>query len=326
MNTRRKLVIAIGAVTLAPLPSIAQPAARVYRIAFIGSGAASMYANRTDGLREQLRTLGYVEGKNLTVEYAYGTGEYASLTRIAAEAVARNPDLIIASGTPAIRAVQQATKTIPVIMASATDPIGSGFIQTLARPGGNITGLTNMTLDLSAKSYEFLRTIAPKARRIAVLMTNNPSHPAQFNNIQEAAKGQGLALTAITVTNAQQIDASASQMTREKIDALLVIADPLLISERQRIADLAMKRRLPAVYQTSEHVDVGGLLSYGADLRGLTARAAYYADRIFKGAKPAELPVEQPTTFELAVNLKTAQALGLKVPQSILILATRVIE
>ena len=326
MNTRRKLVIAIGAVTLAPLTSFAQPAARVYRIAFIGSGAASMYANRTDGLREQLRTLGYVEGKNLTVEYAYGTGEYASLTRIAAEAVARNPDLIIASGTPAIRAVQQATKTIPVIMASAGDPIGSGFIQTLARPGGNITGLANMSLDLSAKSYEFLRTIAPKARRIAVLMTNNTSHLAQFNNMQEAAKGQGLALTAITVTNAQQIDASALQMTREKIDALLIVADALFISERQRIADLAMKRRLPAVYQTSEHVDVGGLLSYGADFRGMTARAAYYADRIFKGAKPAELPVEQPTTFELAVNLKTAKALGLKVPLSILILATRVIE
>lgn len=326
MNTRRKLVIAMGAGAFAPLASFAQPAAKVYRIAFIGSGSASMYSNRTDGLREQLRTLGYIEGKNLAIEYAYGNGDYDSLTRIAAEAVTRNPDLIIAAATPAIRAVQQATKTIPVVMAPATDPVGSGFIQSLARPGGNITGVANMSLDLSAKSFEFLRTIAPKARRIAVLMTNNPSHPAQFKNIQEAAKGQDVTLAAVTVTDAKQIDASALQMTREKIEALLVIADPLLISERKRIAELAAKLRLPAVYQSSEHVDAGGLLSYGADLKGLTARAAYYADRIFKGAKPAELPVEQPTTFELAVNVKAANALGIKVPYSIFILATKVIE
>lgn len=326
MNTRRKLVVAMGAGVLAPLVSLAQPTARVYRIAFIGSGSASMYGNRMNGLREQLRTLGYVEGRNLTVEYAYGNGEYESLTRIATGIVARNPDVIIAAATPAIRAVQQATKTIPVIMAPATDPIGSGFIQSFARPGGNITGVANMSLDLSAKSFEFLRTMAPKARRITVLMTNNPSHPAQFANIREAAKGQGLAVTAIIVNDAKQIDAAASQMAREKSEALLVITDPLLISERERLADLAMKLRLPAVYQTSEHVEAGGLLSYGADLKKLTARAAYYVDRIFKGAKPGELPVEQPTTFELVVNLKTAKALGLKVPQTILIQATKVIE
>lgn len=326
MNTRRKLVAAMGAGVLAPLVSLAQPTARVYRIAFIGSGSASMYGNRMNGLREQLRTLGYVEGRNLAVEYAYGNGEYESLTRIATGIVARNPDVIIAAATPAIRAVQQATKTIPVIMAPATDPIGSGFIQSFARPGGNITGVANMSLDLSAKSFEFLRTMAPKARRITVLMTNNPSHPAQFANIREAAKGQGLAVTAIIVNDAKQIDAAASQMAREKSEALLVITDPLLISERERLADLAMKLRLPAVYQTSEHVEAGGLLSYGADLKKLTARAAYYVDRIFKGAKPGELPVEQPTTFELVVNLKTAKALGLKVPQTILIQATKVIE
>ena len=231
MITRRKLVIALGASTFAPLVSVAQPVARVYRITFIGSGSVSMYASRTDGLREQLRALGYVEGKNLAVEYAYGNGEYESLTRIAAEVVARNPDVIIAAATPAIRAAQQATKTIPVIMAPATDPIGSGFIQSFARPGGNITGVANMSLDLSAKSFEFLRTMAPKARRITVLMTNNPSHLAQLGNIQEAAKGQGLVLTAITVTDARQIDASASQLAREKSEALLVIVDPLLISE-----------------------------------------------------------------------------------------------
>ena len=211
-------------------------------------------------------------------------------------------------------------------MSPATDPIGSGFIESLGRPGGNITGVANMSADLSAKSLEMLHSIVPKAARVAVLMSNNPSHRTQLDEIQGAAKKFGLTLLPVRVATPSEIDGVAAQLANMECDSLLVFTDPLLISQRVKIAELAAMAKLPAIYQSKEHVEAGGLVSYGANLLSLTKNAAVYVDKILKGAKPSELPVEQPTRFELVINLKTAKTLGLEIPPTLLTLADQVIE
>ena len=299
---------------------------KIARIGFIGSGAASIYADRMTALRSSLRELGYLEGKNMVIETRYADGNYERLPGIAAELVGLNPDVIVAAATPAIQAVQRITKTIPIVMSPATDPIGSGFIESLARPGGNITGVANMSADLSAKSLEMLHSIVPKAVRVAILMSNNPSHRTQLDEIQGAAKQFGMRLLPIRVATPSEIDGAAAQLANWECDSLLVFTDPLLISQRVKIAELAALVKLPAIYQSKEHVVAGGLVSYGADLLSLTKNAAIYVDKILKGAKPSDLPVEQPTRFELVINLRTAKALGLEIPPTLLAIADQVIE
>jgi putative ABC transport system substrate-binding protein len=323
---RREFIKLIGGAGAAwPLAARGQQT-KTARIGFIGSGPASIYVDRMTALRSSLRDLGYLEGKNLTIEFRYADGNYERLPGIAAELVGLGLDVIVAAATPAIQAVQRATKTIPIVMSPATDPIGSGFIESLARPGGNITGVANMSADLSAKSLEILHSIVPGAARVAVLMSNNPSHRTQLDEIQGAARQFGLTLLSVRVATASEIDGLAGQLANMKCDSVLVFTDPLLISQRVKIAELAAMAKLPAVYQSKEHVEAGGLISYGASLLSLTRNAALYVDKILKGAKPADLPVEQPTAFELVINLKAAKALGLEIPSTLLAVADEVIE
>lgn len=323
---RREFIKLIGGAGAAwPLAARGQQT-KMARIGFIGSGTASIYADRMTSLRNGLRDLGYLEGKNITIEFRYADGNYERLPGIAAELVGLDPDVIVAAATPAIQAVQRATKTIPIVMSPATDPIGSGFIESLARPGGNITGVANMSADLSAKSLEILHSIAPGAARVAVLMSNNPSHRTQLDEIQGAAKQFGLTLLSVRVATSSEIDGLAGQLANMKCDSVLVFTDPLLISQRVKIAELVAMAKLPAVYQSKEHVEAGGLVSYGASLLSLTKNAAVYVDKILKGAKPSDLPVEQPTVFELVINLKAAKALGLEIPPTMLAIADEVIE
>ncbi len=323
---RREFIMLVGGCGAAwPLAALGQQT-KTARIGFIGSGVASMYADRMTSLRSSLRELGYLEGENMIIVFRYADGNYERLPNIATELVGLHPDVIVAAATPAIQAVQRATHTIPIVMAPATDPIGSGFIESLARPGGNITGVANMSADLSAKSLEMLHSIVPNAVRVAVLMSNNPSHRTQLDEIQGAAKQFGLTLLPVRVATPSEIDGVAAQLADIKCDSLLVFTDPLLISQRVKIAELAAMAKLPAIYQSKEHVEAGGLVSYGANLLSLTQNAAVYVDKILKGAKPSDLPVEQPTTFELVINLKTAKALGIEIPPTLLTIADQVIE
>ncbi len=260
MNIRRKLVLALGAGPLiAPFASFAQQAAKVYRIGFLGSGSASIYAGRIAALRTRLREFGYAEDKNIIIVLRYADGKYEGLPGLAAEIIALNPDVILAAATPAILAAQRATKTIPIVMSPVTDPVGSGFVANLAQPGGNITGVSIMSVDITAKSLELLHSVVPKAGRIAVLMSNNPSHPAQFKEVQKAAKVLALTVVSFNVTDPSQFESTASFVSKSKCEALLVLNDPMLISLRQQIAEFAAKARLPAIYQTDLHVEAGGL-------------------------------------------------------------------
>src|ERR1039457_2024342 len=321
---RREFITLVGGAAAAwPLAAWAQQA-KAARIGFIGSGSASI--DRFGALRSGLREFGYIDGKNIIIEFRYADGNYERLPDMATELVRLDLDVIVAGATPAIQAVQRATKTIPIVMSPATDLIGSGFIESLARPGSNITGIANMSLDLSAKSLEMLHAIVPNASRVGVLMSNNPSHPAQLNEVQGAAKELGLTLLPIRVATPSEIDGVASILANNKCDSLLVLTDPLLISQRQKIAELAAQAKSPAIYQSKEHVEAGGLMSYGANLLSLTKEAAVYVDKILKGAKPSDLPVEQPTKFELVINLKTAKTLGLEIPPTLLAVADQVIE
>ena len=222
----------------------AQVSSRPARVAFLGAGSELMYSKRVEAFRRGLQEHGYIEGKSISIEFEYGDGKYENLLSLARKLVAHKPDVIVASATPAIRAVQQATNNIPIVMAPATDPIGSGFVKSLSRPGGNITGVANMSLDISAKALELLHTVVPKATRVAVLMTNNPSHLAQLDEIQTAATKLGLTLVPLKVANADQIGAAFATMSKSECQALLVVADPMLISQAREIAENANSARL----------------------------------------------------------------------------------
>jgi putative ABC transport system substrate-binding protein len=269
-----------------------------------------------------MRTLGYVEEQNVVFIAREAGGNLAKLPDLARELVSERPDIIVASATPAVAAAQLATSLIPIVMAPATDPLGSGFVKSLARPDGNITGVSNMTADLTAKSLELLQTIVPNARRIGVLMSANPVHPGQYKEAEGASRLLGMDLVPVTARTPEDLDKAFVVIARERCDALVVLADPI----RSAIVDLANRSRLPAIYQISEFVKAGGLISYGPSFHQLFRRAASYVDKILRGARPADLPVEQPTKFELVINLKAAKALGLDVPPTLLARADEVIE
>jgi putative ABC transport system substrate-binding protein len=270
-----------------------------------------------------LRDLGYVEGRNLILDVRTANGDFSRLPHLAAELVALQPDVIAAGATPALAAAQRATSSIPIVTGGVGDPIGSGFIKSLAKPGGNITGISLMSTDLSAKSLEFLTTLVPQARRIAALKSANPVHATLINELYAAAQRLRLTVVPVTALLPSDLDDAFATMAKEGCDGLVVLADPRIIA---RIPDLAAKARLPAIYQLSEFAKLGGLLGYGPNLDDLWRRAAIYVDKILKGANPAELPVEQPTKFDLAINLQTANALGLTVPPTLIALANEVIE
>jgi len=274
-----------------------------------------------------MRDLGYVEGKNLVIEWRFADGDVGRLAALATELVNLKVDLILASGTPVIGAAQRATTTIPIVMPTSNDPVGSGFVTSLGRPGGNITGLSNLSSDISPKVVEVLLTVAPKVSRVAILVDpRNSSNAANAINLQVALQGVGRIGLPVEALTVEDIGGAFVKMNGQKADAVVVAPDAIFVEQRQRIADLAIEYRLPSIFSFREHVEAGGLMSYGENLADSYRRAATYVDRIFKGAKAAEMPIEQSTKLELLINLKTAKALGLEVPPILLARADEVVE
>jgi ABC-type uncharacterized transport system substrate-binding protein len=301
----------------------AQHSGKIWRVAYLNPGVAT--AGGSSIYRDWLQRmgeLGYVEGENLVVDHRYAEGDYSRLPQLVHELIELKPDAMLAIATPAIAAAQRATTTIPIIMGPATDPVGSGFIKSLSRPGGNITGLANMSGDYTSKTVELVHELLPQARRIAVLMSSNSTHPMQYSLAETAAHNLGLEIVPVTAANEEDLDQAFQTIARAQCDTLLVLNDPV----RPRTATLAVHARLPAVFQNEVLVSQGGLASYGPDVGSLIVQTAVYIDRIFKGASPADLPVQQPTKFILKLNLKTAKELGLTIPPLLLARADEVIE
>jgi putative ABC transport system substrate-binding protein len=274
-----------------------------------------------------MRELGYIEGKNLTIEWRFANGEYERLPGLAQELVRLNVDAILALGPPGAIAAQKATATIPIVAVVSVDPVAAGLVKSLAQPGGNLTGLSNLGLDLGAKHLELLLTIVPKLSRVAVLVNPvNTTHGMIVERVQAASQRVGVKVLALQAQTAQEIDSAFARMSRENAGAVIVALDPFFIQQAPQIAAGAIRHRLPSVFAFREAAEAGGLLSYGQNQADIYRRAAGYVDRILKGAKPADLPVEQPTTLELFVNRKTATALGLSIPHPLLISADKVIE
>jgi putative ABC transport system substrate-binding protein len=281
-----------------------------------------------EAFREGLNQLGYVEGKNIAVEWRYAEGSGERLSELAAELVRLNVDVIVTASTPAIRAVQQATKTIPIVMANVGDPVAQGFVANLARPGGNITGFTNLSPDLSTKRLELIKDIAPKVLRVAVF-SNAAQHGPAMKNMEAASQSLRLRLLQTEVRTPDDLEAAFKAAARERADALITMPNPLLRLDsgaRKRIVDFTLKQRIPSMYEGNEYLVAGGLASYGADDRSNYRRAANYVDKILKGTKPADLPVEQPMKFEFVINLKTAKQIGLTIPPEVLARADKVIK
>ncbi len=328
MNNRRKLVVALGASALtAPLYSFAQQQGKVWRIGVL-SPFRSDNDQRFDAFKQQLRDLGYVEGKTVTFEYLSANGKYDELPALAAELVRRKVDIILSNtGTPAAIAVKNATRTIPVVFMGVADPVGQGVVAGLARPGGNITGITNQNRETAGRSLALLKELVPSAKRVAIL--SNPANsalPPILSEMQAAAKTLHLEIAVVNVKAPAELEGAFAQILRDRPAGLVILSDAMLNSEAARITTLAAKHKLPTMGGNGAIPESGGLMSYGANILDYVRRAAILVDKILKGAKPADLPVEQPTTFELVINMRTEKTLGLKVPNSILVQATKVIE
>lgn len=330
MNNRRKLLVALGAGALAvPLASFAQQQpAKVARIGFLGNSTAALEANLIGPFREGLRDLGYVEGRNILIEYRWAEGKYERFPALIAELITLKVDVIVTAGTPASLAVKKATTSIPLVMVAVGDPVGSGLVVSLARPGGNLTGLVSIAPDLEGKRLELLTEVIPKLSHVAFLLNPaNAFHVTSEKQARAAAKVLHLMKVDFVAVRAEsEFDRAFQAISNQRPGALVMLADRLFLHHRARIVDFAARNRLPTVYAYTELVEAGGLMSFGPSYPGMHRRAAYFVDRILKGAEPADLPVEQPATFELVINLKTAKALGLTIPQSVILRATEVIQ
>jgi ABC-type uncharacterized transport system substrate-binding protein len=319
---RRTFLASTGAVLLAaPLAAEAQPAGKIYRIGvmFVGSVGPHEYL---DAFRQGLRELGWIEGKNIELEIRGAEGKYERLPAIAAELVRLNVDIIFAPNSPTVDAAKNATGNIPIVMAAVTDPVGRGFVGSISRPGGNVTGLTMVDEDIFGKQLQLLKEVVPKAARVSVLRTPTGT----LKELEGVGKALKIQLQVVVVRSREELDDAFPAMVRARSEALLVVPTPLFIVHRTRLVELATKARLPTMYGAKEYVEAGGLMAYGANVLYNYRHAAVYVDKILKGAKPADLPVEQPARFELVINLKTAKALGLTIPQSLLLRADEIIE
>jgi putative ABC transport system substrate-binding protein len=331
MTTRRQLLNLLGASALAaPLTLFAQQKGKIWRIGFLGVATASGTAGRVDALRAGLRDLGYVEGKNLVFEFRWAEYEIDRLPELAAELVRLKVDVIVASGTVGIGAAKSATTTIPIVMASSGDPVALGLVASLARPGGNVTGMAGFSPEVAAKRLELLMDAFPRTKQVAVLFNpDNPSFVRVTLPAMEAAakslKPLKLELQQFGVRRSGEFDSAFAAMAKRRVDAVVVLDDGVLVANFDPIVKLAAKMRLPSI-GLPEFAEAGGLMAYGPSRIASIRRAAYFMDRIFKGAKPADLPVEQPTRFETVLNQKTAKALGIQFPQTVLARADRVIE
>jgi ABC-type uncharacterized transport system substrate-binding protein len=321
--------LAVAFLTLAllaePLTAGAQPVGKVWRIGFLSSSPPPTGLER---LSQGLRDLGYVEGRNITIEPRFAALSLDRLPALAAELVRLDVDVLVTASTPAALAAKHATSSIPIVMTGGGDPVGSGLVASLARPGGNVTGLTHLAgPEMQQKVLELLKEIAPKVSRVAIVTNSTiPPEALGLEAMRTPARALGLTLLPTEVRGSGDFDHAFTAMLRNRVDAVFAFESPLNVEHRRRIVEFAAQNRLPTAFGRRWFVDAGGLMSYGADPESLYRRAAFYVDRILKGAKPADLPVEQPTKFELIINLKTATALGLTIPQSVLLRADEVIQ
>jgi len=333
---RRELIALLGGAAVAwpgavaaqssDRPGAQQPA-KLPRIGFLGNSTAELEANLIEPFRDGLRALGYEEGRNIAIEYRWAEGEYRRLPALIAELIARDVDVIVTAGTPASLAVQKATSSIPLVMVAVGDPVATGLVASLARPGGNITGLTSISEELEGKRLQLLREVVPDLSHVAFLW--NPASPIQViieKEVQAAARVLGMKVLSLGARSAPELDKAFAAILSERPGALVVGADRLFLHNRERIMEFAAQQRLPGLHAYRELVEAGGLMSYGPSYADMHRRAATYVDKILKGAKPADLPVERPVKFVLVVNLKAAKALGLTIPPSLLARADEVIE
>jgi ABC-type uncharacterized transport system substrate-binding protein len=319
------LCIALCALLLTPCtPAHAQQPKKVFRIGFM---SATQPQPRDEAFRQSLRDLGYREGENIVIEWRYAKGKLDRVSRMAADLVRLQVDVVVTTGPTDTRAIKNATASIPIVMAQDTDPVGNGFVASLARPGGNVTGLSTVTPQISGKQFDILKDIFPKLGHIAVLGTSsNPGEAQTLKEMKTAAKAVGVELQYFDARDPKTIDHAMNAASKAHVDALVALPSPVLVLHQKQLADLALSYRLPTMYNRRAFVEHGGLMSYGASIDDLFHRAAIYVDKILKGAKPADLPVEQPTKFEFIVNLKTAQQIGLTIPPNVLARADRVIR
>jgi putative ABC transport system substrate-binding protein len=323
---RREFITLLGGAVTWPLAARAQQPAKVARIGFLNLAPASAWSSRVEALRAGLRDLGWVEGKNIVIEFRWADN-VSQLPALAAELVRMNVDVIFASSSTMVEPARQATKTTPIVVSNHADPIGTGHVASLNRPGGNITGLSELATELDAKALEMLKEAVPQATQIGVLW--NPTTPSQVPGLQAvraAGEKLGLALHIVPAATVEEFDDAFASMARERVGGVFVVPSPLATMERAPLVQLALRYRLPTMSASREIVEAGGLMSYGADRDDLVRRTALYIDKILKGAKPADLPVEQASRYQLVINLKTAKALGLDVSPSLLARADEVIE
>jgi ABC-type uncharacterized transport system substrate-binding protein len=327
MDRRTFLASTSAVLFAAPLAAEAQPAGKVYRIGVLEPTSMALNAANLDAFRQGLRELGYVEGRNMRIEYRSADGRSERFPDLAAELVRLKVDVILTRGTPAVMAAKNATGTIPVVMAASGDPVLSGIVSSLARPGGNVTGLSAVVVEVSGKRLELIREVAPGVSRVAALFNmSNPNDALQWKEIETAAPSLRVQLQLLDVRKPSDFAGAFDAAVKGRAGALVVGLDALTWANHRPIVDLAAKHRLPAIYGGREFVNAGGLIAYGVSYPHLYHRAANFVDKILKGAKPADLPVEQPSKFELVINLKTAKALGLTIPPSLLQRADEVIQ
>jgi len=324
---RRQFLISAGALVMAPSTSRAQHSERARRLGTLDGSSAAARSGNWATFHKRMRELGYVEGQRYSVEHRWADGDFAKLPKLAAELVALNPDLIVTGGTPAALAAKKATTSIPVVFCGVTDPLGSGLVKSLARPGGNLTGMANLNSEVVGKWLDLMRAIAPGVKTLAfVTDTGNVSSMRAFYSLRDAANRIGIDARAYDASRAEIVVEAFRAIADERIDGAVVGASGRMLPHRQAIVDAMAHLRLPAVFATPQYPEVGGLLSYSADHLALWARVAENVHRILEGAKPADLPVEQASTFLLVVNLGAARSMGIAIPQSILLRADRVID
>jgi putative ABC transport system substrate-binding protein len=327
--SKRTLVLFCLLITVLLITGLgeAQQATKIPRIGFLSVSSLFANAARIEAFRQGLREIGYVEGEDIVIEYRYAEGKLDRLPALAAELVRLKVDMIVTGGSTVTRAAQKATATIPIVMAQDTDPVGNGFVASLARPSGNITGLSTLAPEISGKQLELLKEIIPQLARVAVFGTSTrPGNVQALKEIELAAGAFGLKLQYLDMLDPKDIETAFREASKGRAGAVLALATPVLFSQRKQIVELAVKNRLPAIYNAAEFVEAGGLMTYGVSFNDLFRRAATYVDKILKGAKPGDLPVEQPKKFEFIINLKTAKQIGLTIPPNVLARADKVIR
>jgi ABC-type uncharacterized transport system substrate-binding protein len=327
MRRREFITLLGGAAATWPLTAHAQQAGKIPRIGFMGNSTPAMEANLVGPFREGLRELGYEEGHNLIIEFRWAEGKYDRFPALIAELLAANVDVLVTAGTPATLAIKKATSTVPLIFIAVGDPVGTGVVPSLARPGGNITGLSSIAPDLEGKRLGLLREVVPQLSHVAFFLNPaNPFHTGSMRQALVAAQSLGIKLQPLEVRKSEDLDSAFATVAKQKPDALLILADRVFLHSRRRIMEFAVQQRLPSINAYRELVEAGGLMSYGPSYEDMHRRAAGYVDKILKGAKPADLPIEQPAKFTLLINLKAAKVLDLDVPPALLARADEVIE